>query len=270
MHVITHDVYYVTKISQAFPNFLVYVEKRGKAWVLGYEYNINGDAVVRRLQAWYQCTFWVVRTWENLFQDLHTLPCVSDDVTMAMFLPGCSNDEHLQAWYQCTHWVVKSWQKFVPSAFVVQSQNYTPFCLSSILGHQGEHSLMTNTNPWLFSYLTSSSYSRCPNFSNFKPMLVSERHNKHLQGTFVADGQHDRQLWNVVIRQRESTRFAIRAEQAIYTTNKLRQSMSEHSFCISGARKVRFSPPVGTVVDFTSTNWQRNGPSYDRKYGNGT
>ena len=36
MCVIANHVHYVMKINQAFPIFLVYVEKHGKAWVRGY------------------------------------------------------------------------------------------------------------------------------------------------------------------------------------------------------------------------------------------
>ena len=36
MRVIANHVHYVMKINQAFPIFLVYVEKHGKAWVRGY------------------------------------------------------------------------------------------------------------------------------------------------------------------------------------------------------------------------------------------
>ena len=37
MCIIANHVHYVMKINQAFPIFLVYVEKHGKAWVGGYE-----------------------------------------------------------------------------------------------------------------------------------------------------------------------------------------------------------------------------------------
>ena len=39
--------------------------------------------------------------------------------------------------------------------------------------------------------------------------------------------------------------------------NKLRQLMFEHSvtFCVSGARKVHFSPLVGTVINFSSVSF---------------
>ena len=54
-------------------------------------------------------------------------------ISMVMLLPGCWNDECLQACYQCASWVMRSWQNFVPSTFIVNCKNYTPFCLSSIL-----------------------------------------------------------------------------------------------------------------------------------------
>ena len=59
--------------------------------------------------------------------------------------------------------------------------------------------------------------------------------------------------------------WACRAGQP---TNGLRQLTSESSYCVGDTRKVRFSPAIGTIVDFMSVSFsnrfsKRNGSYYD-------
>ena len=104
-----------------------------------------------------------------------------------------------------------------------------------------------------------------------KPLLVSERHNKLLyhQAEVVDDvwtlllcavmlARYVCHQWSTQLSAVEHGDLATRigtfcdTYRAGHAMNKLRQLMSEHSFCVSDTQNIRFSPPVGTVVDFTS------------------